>query len=55
MAQPPGKPIPQKVPPQNDIYTVQLVIAAVLLLIGIIVLAARTTALFDSLIPPTGA
>jgi len=53
MAQPPGAPgRGQKVPPRDDLYTLHLIVAAALLLIGIIYLAVRSTHLFGSLFPP---
>jgi len=44
-----------QVSPPDDLYTVLLITAAGLLLIGIIYFAVRTTSLFESLIPPGGA
>jgi hypothetical protein len=43
-----------KVPPQNDLYTLHLIVAAALLLVGIVYLSIRTVALFGTLIPPAG-
>ncbi len=42
------------VPPQNDLYTLHLIVAAAFLLIGIIYLAVRATQLFGSPFPPPG-
>lgn len=52
MAQPPGQ--GQKVAPQNDLYTALLMMAAGLLLFGVIYLAVRCTQLFDSVFPAAG-
>ncbi len=43
-----------KAPPQDDLYTVILVVAAALLFIGTVYLAVRSTQLFGSLFPPAG-
>lgn len=40
-----------RVPPQNDLYTFNLILAAALLLIGIIYVVARTLSFYGSLIP----
>ncbi len=41
-------PTGQRVPAQDDLYTVLLIIASTLLLIGIIFVAVRSTQLLDS-------
>ena len=43
-----------KVTPQNDLYTVLLIIAAALLLIGSVYLAVRASQLFGAVWPPAG-
>jgi hypothetical protein len=43
-----------RVPPQNDLYTFNLIVAAALLLVGIIYVSWRTISLFGSLFPPAG-
>ena len=43
-----------KVPAQNDLYTVLLIVAAGLLFIGTIYLGVRSYQLFESLWPPAG-
>lgn len=43
-----------RVPPQNDLYTFNLIVAAALLLVGIIYVAVRTINMFGSLFPPAG-
>jgi hypothetical protein len=45
---------PPRVAPQNDVYTILLILAAGLLLVGIIYLAVRATSLFGSVFPPAG-
>ena len=43
-----------KVPPQDNIYTFHLIVAAALLLLGIIYIAVRTVQVFGSLITASG-
>lgn len=43
-----------KIAPQNDIYTLMLIMAAGMLLYAIIVLVVRSFELFESLLPPGG-
>jgi hypothetical protein len=52
MAQTTG--IGPKVPPQDDLYTLHLIVAAALLLAGIIYISVRTVGMFGSLFPPAG-
>jgi hypothetical protein len=52
MAQP--MPPGPRVPPQNDLYTFHLAVAAILLLIGIIYVSVQTISYFGTLIPPAG-
>ena len=47
---PPGP----KAAPENDLYTVLLIVAAALLLIGVIYVGARSFQLFEALWPPAG-
>jgi hypothetical protein len=51
MAQGPNGP---QVPPADDLYTTLLIVAAGMLLIGIIFLAVRTVGLYEALLPPGG-
>ncbi len=50
MATPPGP----RIAPQNDLYTAMLMIAAGLLLFGIIFISVRSMNLFGSVLPPAG-
>jgi hypothetical protein len=43
-----------RVPPQNDLYTFNLIVAAGLLLIGIIYVAVQTVGMFGTLSPAAG-
>jgi hypothetical protein len=43
-----------RVPPQNDLYTFHLIVAAALLLVGIIYVAVQTVTYFGTFIPPSG-
>ncbi len=40
-----------RVPPQNDLYTFNLIVAAALLLVGIIYVTAQTISFFGNVIP----
>jgi hypothetical protein len=40
--------------PQNDVYTLMLIVAGVLLLTGIIFMAVRSQQFFGSVFPPSG-
>jgi hypothetical protein len=40
-----------RVPPQNDLYTFNLIVAAALLLVGIIYVIVQTISYFGSVIP----
>lgn len=43
-----------RVPPQNDLYTFHLIVAAALLLVGIIYVAVQTVTYFGTFFPPSG-
>ncbi len=40
-----------RVPPQNDLYTFNLIVAAALLLVGIIYVVAQTISLYGNIVP----
>ncbi|NLX12026.1 MAG: hypothetical protein GXY44_00020 [Phycisphaerales bacterium] len=44
-----------RIAPQNDLYTVMLIVATALLLFGIVYLAMRSIQLFGTLLPSSGA
>jgi len=44
-----------RIAPQNDLYTVMLIVAAALLLFGIVFLVIRSIQLFGTLLPAGGA
>ncbi len=51
---PPGLTPVSQVRPGADLYTVLLIVAAGLLLIGTVFVAVRTQQFFGSLLPPSG-
>ena len=48
---PPPNSTGPKIAPQNDLYTILLIVAASMLLIGVIYLSVRSVQLFGSLFP----